>query len=88
VQVQRAWLDVAHIRANPAARAAADDDDLRQVGLTNMDVAAVSKIVDAGVPVANNQVGPGVVEVAAAQCGTVYQLAESSRRNIAWTPAA
>jgi hypothetical protein len=31
---------------------------LLQVGLTNMDVAAVSKIVDAGVPVANNQVRP------------------------------
>uniref|UniRef100_A0A383V713 NADP-dependent oxidoreductase domain-containing protein n=1 Tax=Tetradesmus obliquus TaxID=3088 RepID=A0A383V713_TETOB len=29
---------------------------IKQVGLTNMDVAAVSKIVDAGVPVANNQV--------------------------------
>ena len=28
-----------------------------QVGLTNMDVEAVSKIVDAGVPVASNQVG-------------------------------
>jgi hypothetical protein len=27
-----------------------------QVGLTNMDVAAISKIVDAGVPVASNQV--------------------------------
>lgn len=28
-----------------------------QVGLTNMNVQAVSSIVDAGVPVANNQVG-------------------------------
>lgn len=30
-----------------------------QVGLTNMDVDAVSSIVDAGVPVANNQVNRG-----------------------------
>jgi hypothetical protein len=30
---------------------------IKQVGLTNMNVEAVSSIVDAGVPVANNQVG-------------------------------
>lgn len=30
---------------------------IKQVGLTNMNVEAVTSIVDAGVPVANNQVG-------------------------------
>lgn len=57
--VQLHWWDYSVPGMVDAALALADLKErglIKQVGLTNVDVAAVSRIVDAGVPVASNQV--------------------------------